>query len=63
MKSYIEQIYSEGFATTFYLKPVNYLKKKIKNKKIANFLITIIKVIYTLLVLSFAIYVLYKKLF
>lgn len=63
MKSYIEQIYSEGFATTFYLKPVNYLKKKIKNKKIANILITIIKVIYTLLVLSFAIYVLYKKLF
>lgn len=63
MKSYIEQIYSEGFATTFYLKPVNYLKKKIKNKKIANILMTIIKVIYTLLVLLFAIYVLYKKLF
>ena len=63
MKSYIEQIYNEGFATTFYLKPVNYLKKKIKNKKIANFLIRIIKAINTLLVLSFAIYVLYKKLF
>ena len=30
MKNYIYQFYNEGFATTFYLKPVNYLKKNIQ---------------------------------
>ena len=33
MKNYIYQFYNEGFATTFYLKPVNYLKKNIRNNK------------------------------
>ena len=37
MKSYINQIYNEGFATTFYLKPIRYLNKKIKNKKLLKF--------------------------
>ena len=34
MKDYIYQFYNEGFATTFYLKPVNYLKKNIHNNNI-----------------------------
>ena len=62
MKEYIKQFYSEGLATTFYQKPLNYLKRKIKNKKLINFLSIIIKVIYTLIVLSLAGYILYQKL-
>lgn len=62
MKEYIKQFYNEGFATLFYKKPVEYLDKKIKNKKIVKFLSMCIKIIYTLLVLLFAGYVLYKKL-
>ncbi len=62
MKEYLKQFYSEGLATTFYTKPVNYLKKKIKNKKIVNFLANLIKILYTILVLLLAGYILYKKL-
>lgn len=62
MKEYFKQIYNEGLATTFYMKPVNYLNKKIKNKKIVKALSMIIKIIYTLLALSFAGYILYRKL-
>lgn len=62
MKEYIKQFYSEGLATTFYLKPLNFLKKKIKNEKIVNIIAIIIKVIYTLLALSLAGYILYRKL-
>ena len=62
MKNYIDQIYNEGFATIFYLKPLNYLKKKIKNKKSYLVLSTILKFIYTVLVVTFAIYILIKKL-
>lgn len=62
MKEYIKQIYSEGLATLFYLKPIGYLKRKIKNQAIYNFLSGLIKVIYTLLVLLFAGYILYRKL-
>ena len=62
MKKYLDQIYNEGFATIFYLKPLNYLKKRIKNEKSYLILSTIIKIIYTILVLTFAIYILIKKL-
>jgi hypothetical protein len=62
MKEYIKQFYNEGLATTFYTKPVNYLNKKIKNKKVVKFLSGVIKVLYTLLALVFAGYVLYRKL-
>ena len=62
MREYIKQLYTEGFATTFYLKPINYLDKHIKNKKIVKFLSICIKIIYTLVVLLFAGYVLYSKL-
>ena len=53
--SYKDQFYNEGFATTFYLKPVKFVNKKIKNKKIAKILCIIIKLIYTLLAIAFGI--------
>ncbi len=62
MKEYIDQFYNEGFGTTFYLKPVNYLKKKIKNKSLLKICIFIITLLYTFIFLSLAIYILYRKL-
>lgn len=61
MKDYIEQFYNEGFATTFYLKPIRFIDKKIKNKRIVNFLKILVKIIYTLLVLIFAWFVFWTK--
>ena len=61
MREYIDQFYNEGFATTFYLKPLNYLKKKISNKKILKVLSIILKIIYTVLILIFAVYMFIKK--
>ena len=55
MKNYIYQFYNEGFATTFYLKPVNYLKKNIRNTNVLKILIMIIKILYTILIIAFAI--------
>ncbi len=51
MKEYIHQFYNEGFATTFYLKPVNFIKKHIKNKAVLKVLTLIIQVIYTILMI------------
>ena len=62
MKEYIKQFYNEGLATIFYKKPINYIDKKIQNKNIVKFISLIIKVIYTILAISFAVYILYKKL-
>ena len=56
MKEYIRQFYNEGFATTFIKKPVNFLKRHIKNKKVISVLTFLIKLFYTLLILAFAIY-------
>ena len=55
MKNYIYQFYNEGFATTFYLKPVNYLKKNIRNNNVLKILIMIIKILYRILIIAFAI--------
>lgn len=55
MKNYIYQFYNEGFATTFYLKPVNYLKKNIHNNNIFKILSMIVKILYTVLIIAFAI--------
>lgn len=55
MKNYIYQFYNEGFATTFYLKPVNYLKKNIRNNNVLKILIMVIKILYTILIIAFAI--------
>lgn len=62
MKEAKKQFYNEGFATLFYKKPISYLDKKIKNKKIVKFISILIKIIYTVLILSLAGYILYKKL-
>lgn len=55
MKNYIYQFYNEGLATTFYLKPVNYLKKNIHNNNVLKILIMIVKILYTILIIAFAI--------
>lgn len=62
MKEYIYQFYNEGFATTFYIKPINFLNKKLKNKKIKNFSIYAYKTLYTIVMIMVAIIVLIKKL-
>ena len=62
MKEYLKQIYNEGFATTFYQKPLNFLTKNIKNKTVIKLLSITLKVIYTLFIIAFASYVLYRKL-
>ena len=62
MKELIKQFYTEGFATTFIDKPVNYIKKKTNNKKKIKVYTFIIKLFYTLIFIAIAIYVLYKKL-
>ena len=54
MKNYIAQFYNEGLATTFYLKPVNYINKVIKNKTLCKIINGLIKVVYTVLVLFLA---------
>ena len=51
MKEYLKQIYTEGFGRIFYLKPVSYLKKKIKNKYILKLLVILIGIIYSLLII------------
>jgi ABC-type transport system involved in multi-copper enzyme maturation permease subunit len=61
MKEFIRQFYNEGFATTFIKKPENYFKKHIKNKKIVNFLMILIKIFYTLLILAFAVFMFKKQ--
>ena len=61
MKDYIDQFYNEGLATTFYLKPVNFINNKIKNKKLSRILGILIKIIYTILVLIFAVYMFLNK--
>ena len=62
MKDYIYQFYNEGLATIFYLKPKKFLSKYIKNEIIQTILITLLDIFYTVLVLSFAAFYLYKKL-
>lgn len=63
MKSMIYQFYNEGFATTFLLKPTNYIKRKIKNKKLVIFICTMIKTLYTVLMLIILFFVIYLKFF
>lgn len=62
MKEYIKQFYSEGLANTFYIKPINYLKKHIKNKNILKLLSTLLKIIYTAFCIILAI-ILFKVIF
>lgn len=62
IKDYIKQFYTEGFATTFYQKPINYINKKIKNKFISKYIVLFITILYTLFFISVAIIYLYNKL-
>ncbi len=62
MKKYKEQFYSEGLATTFYLKPLNFIKKKIKNRKVQKFIICLLKLLYTITMILFASLYIYIKL-
>lgn len=62
MKELVRQFYNEGLATTFYLKPINFIDSHIKNKKILRLFKVLILVLYTTTVLSFALYVLLTKL-
>ena len=61
MRDYIEQFYNDVLATTFYLRPVKFIEKKIKNKNIVKFIKLLIKIIYTILVLVFAWFAFWSK--
>ena len=63
MRSLIYQFYNEGFATTFLLKPINYLSNNIKNKKLINYSTFIIKFLYTILMIFVLALVIYFKYF
>ena len=63
MKSMLYQFYNEGFATTFVLKPINFIKKSIKNQNLVNTFSFIIKFIYTILMILVLIFVIYLKFF
>ena len=62
MKELIRQFYNEGFGNLFYKKPTNYLDKKVNNKTFVKILSFFLKIIYTILIIAFVIYYLYKKL-
>ena len=62
MKELIRQFYTEGFATTFIDKPIDYIKKRTNSKNKIKVYTFIIKLLYTLIFIGLAIYVLYKKL-
>lgn len=63
MKDMIYQFYNEGFATTFCIKPINFINKKIKNKELIKILTIMIKSIYTILVLFILTIVIYFRFF
>ena len=52
---YRDQFYNEGFGTTFYLKPVRYINRKVKNKHFKKFLLILVKVLYTIIFIIFGI--------
>lgn len=56
MNEYIRQFYNEGLAITFYLKPLKFIKKYVKNKTLSQFLQIILKVIYTIVAITFALF-------
>ena len=63
MRSLIYQFYNEGFATTFLLKPMNYLSNNINSKKVVNAFSIILKFLYTTLVIFILVLVFYLKYF
>lgn len=63
MKCMLYQFFNEGFATTFVLKPIKFIKKSIKNKTLINALTIIIKILYAILMILILIFVIYLKFF
>ena len=61
MKSLKKQFYTEGFATTFYQKPKKKINK-IKNENLRKTLNILLTILYTLIMIAFAIIILYFKL-
>ena len=62
MKNLIKQFYTEGFGTTFYLKPIKFVKRKEKNKTLVKILSLLIKIFYTTIFIAIGAYILYNKL-
>ena len=62
MKELIRQFYNEGLATTFYLKPLNFVSKHIKNEVLLKILKIMICFVYTIIVLMFALWIFLYKL-
>ena len=61
MKEYIRQFYNEGFATTFYLPLIKYIKEHVRNKIVANILMCGVKILFTVIVLTFAVFMFCKQ--
>jgi len=61
MKEYINQFYNEGLATTFYLKPMNFINRVIKNKTICRIIGILLKLLYTVFVLILAWYIFWDR--
>ena len=53
-KEYFHDLFNEGLGDIFYLKYVNFIKKKVSNKSLSNLLIGIHKVVYILFLLVVA---------
>lgn len=62
MKNLIYQFYNEGFGSMFYKKPKSFIDKHIKNKVLNIIITTLMIIIYTILILSLAGFILYRKL-
>lgn len=61
MKDYVNQFYTEGLATTFYLKPIKYINRVIKNKSMRKVVGRVIKVLYTIFALVLAWFIFLEK--
>ena len=61
MKKYLDQIFYEGLGAITYYK-VELALKKITNKELSNLLINISKIIYFIIVVTIACYLLYYQL-
>lgn len=61
MKDYINQFYNEGLATTFYLKPMKFINKVVKNKTLCKMLGFLLKILYTIFVLILAWYIFWDR--
>lgn len=61
MKNYTDQFYNEGLATTFYLKPMKFINRVIKNKVVCNIIGILIKILYTVFVLILAWFIFWDR--